>query len=64
MNNIDELLPCPFCGGKAHEGYEEAYSVDSSYEYVGCSKCTARILVWKRFGIDHAKSEWNKRISE
>jgi hypothetical protein len=40
-NNQDavKLLPCPFCGGEAYEGYD-----DCSYgDYVECSDCLTKV---------------------
>jgi len=51
--NDDDLLPCPFCGGKA-------YFADSSHTIAGtnmiiCSKCDCRMYGGKI-------QMWNKRV--
>lgn len=50
-----ELKPCPCCGSK-NVGFDEylAYSLDSSFDYVGCKDCGLMIM-------DGTKEEWNKR---
>ena len=45
-NCNNQLAICPFCGSDAEIGYEESYSLDSSYEYVGCTKCPAQMPFW------------------
>ena len=55
------LVRCPFCGGEAEIQYEEAYSLDSSYEYVGCKECSARMPFWKN--ESEMVEAWNKRAN-
>jgi len=55
-----DLLTCPFCGGEARHDEEQGYSLDSSYEYIGCTECPARIPVWNTEG--EAVRQWNLRI--
>ena len=51
-----ELLPCPFCGGKAkmYQNYMEQYSIQ-------CEKC--RCIVWAENCrcFEYAKIAWNTR---
>lgn len=66
------LLPCPFCGGAAKDDYHEAYSIDSSYSYIGCGgdyRCGARIPYdsdgWGRAdNRDAAITVWNRRAGQ
>ncbi|EOD4130355.1 Lar family restriction alleviation protein [Yersinia enterocolitica] len=63
MNNIEELKPCPFCGGKAH-----LLTSNGSF-LVECSVCLTDFLNgpvgigWYRSEKDAAAS-WNDRPSE
>lgn len=50
----ESLLPCPFCGGEAHFFHYSAYSIDSSFDAVGCKDCKAMIE-------DGTAEEWNQR---
>lgn len=61
MNSYDslpqKLCRCPICGGKADYGYYDAYSCDSSFEWIGCADCN---LI-----IPHGTaSDWNKLGTE
>lgn len=56
MDKTMELLPCPFCGGEAEFGAYEAFSTDSSFDCVRCTKCTA-------LTFDHDAGAWNTRVS-
>ncbi|HDL7635224.1 TPA: Lar family restriction alleviation protein [Yersinia enterocolitica] len=63
MNNIEELKPCPFCGGKAH-----LLTSNGSF-LVECSVCLTDFLNgpvgvgWYRSEKD-AAADWNDRPSE
>ncbi|MGP2470902.1 Lar family restriction alleviation protein [Yersinia sp. 2540 StPb PI] len=63
MNNIEELKPCPFCGGKAH-----LLTSNGSF-LVECSACLTDFLNgpvgigWYRSEKD-AAADWNDRPSE
>ena len=52
---------CPFCGAKAKHDEEETYSLDSSYEYIGCTKCPAQIPIWST--KEEAVKQWNLRAN-
>jgi Restriction alleviation protein Lar len=59
------LKPCPHCGSEAIDGYHEAYSVDSSYDYIGCSNqsaCGSQIPYSRRSGPRYAIAAWNQRV--
>ncbi|MFA3778513.1 Lar family restriction alleviation protein [Yersinia sp. 1652 StPb PI] len=64
MNNIEELKPCPFCGGKAHLLTSNGMSF-----LVECSVCLTDFLNgpvgigWYRSEKD-AAADWNDRPSE
>lgn len=49
MSDKIELLPCPFCGGKAHWPEPEV-----NIHYVGCMSCAARAT-----GVE----DWNRRAA-
>lgn len=57
----NKLLPCPFCGGEATIDEEVAYSVDSSYLYVGCKTCPARIPFDFSDFPEQIVEQWNRR---
>lgn len=64
MNNLEELKPCPFCGGKAHLLTSNGMSF-----LVECSVCLTDFLNgpvgigWYRSEKD-AATDWNDRPSE
>jgi Lar family restriction alleviation protein len=53
---MTELLPCPFCGGEAGVGSDDAYD-DVTWQ-VFCKQCYATI---ERDLRDHAVALWNTR---
>lgn len=67
---MEELKPCPFCGGKAeyyceeHDWSDWGYISTAKYydAYVECEKCGARTELFdtKQEAID----AWNKRIDK
>lgn len=65
---MDELKPCPFCGGKAVPIYcENGSSYTSNILYLSkrgtikCSKCEIRLpRVYRR--ISRAIEAWNRRV--
>ena len=67
----EQLKNCPFCGAAAHFSHREAYSVDSSFDYVGCTECEAmmpgEMRSWNsmtREWMDHTAemtAAWNRR---
>jgi hypothetical protein len=67
-----ELKPCPFCGGEAHDGHRDAYSIDSSFNFIGCKNCLcmieyddpswdARNQCWNKSSLNDAITAWNTR---
>ena len=60
---MDVLKQCPVCGGKAVIEEHEAYSIDSSFDYIMCEDCNVSMMGWP---ISRAKESWNnlKRIEQ
>lgn len=54
QSRVDELKPCPFCGGKAQIGSEP-----NKHYFVNCRKCYARCQSFMLKSI--AILEWNRR---
>lgn len=57
---MDELKPCPFCGGKARHGINYL-----GQHYVACENCFSH--VWEN-DKDHDKKQdtierWNRRVN-
>ena len=52
----DDLLDCPFCGGrpKWHDG-------SSTKPYIRCEKCGMR--TWGSFDTDKLRRAWNRRVT-
>ena len=70
-----DLKVCPFCGGEAKDDHYSAYSLDSSFDYIGCSDCGAMIEYegkrwnaheskWDHSGRDEAIAAWNRRAPD
>lgn len=53
MNN--ELLPCPFCGGKAEI---ERYGTPRQSTIYNCTECGCRLETGEEWGY----TQWNKRV--
>lgn len=55
-----ELLPCPFCGGKAHFDHD-----DNGWNWIECGKCQCSTNA-RTHAIDDCKpllsEQWNKRV--
>jgi Lar family restriction alleviation protein len=54
--NIEELKPCPFCGGEARFGHDFQIGL-----FISCTKCSVRIghcIKEKQYLI----SAWNSRV--
>lgn len=54
FNDVN-LLPCPFCGGKAQVFDDRRHPYDTD-GHIGCTKCGARI---NDFNVE----AWNKRVN-
>lgn len=63
---MDELKPCPFCGGKASINFDSEAIVDSQGRHwaynVVCDKCCATSGL--AYSIEMAIEAWNKRADK
>jgi len=58
---MDELKPCPFCGGEAaHDKWDE------ERDYSGCSKCDfwTNVRIWNRRPVTVSEGEAEKLLRE
>ena len=61
---MNELKPCPYCGGEANiESYDpyDGYQGDCTVWRVKCIECKAFI---QRGTKDEAIAAWNRRVGE
>lgn len=65
-----ELKPCPFCGGKAWQTYNNVMikGVSEKCAWVYCKKCSARTGYFRRTANEHyigeAAKAWNGRAGD
>ncbi len=58
-NDIEELLPCPFCGEKAKLHSTKGFNGKIVFAFVGCNHCESST---KRYSTEAgAIGAWNKR---
>lgn len=58
MSSTEQLLPCPFCGGKAT--ITTVPTAGTPLYYVECDKCGARTADWS---VQAGRvAAWNKRV--
>ena len=62
---MEELKPCPFCGGEAviREWYIRGTANRKHYR-VECKNCGARCTAWEYNRINKAIAAWNRRAGE
>lgn len=61
---MEELKPCPFCGGEAEIGYPLRYRNDIFTNQATCSKCGATIYgegIAANGATTETKKKWNTR---
>lgn len=58
---MDELRPCPFCGGKADIHYAYTWGLQNQYE-VRCDLCPCAMGV--HGSEQEAIEEWNRRADQ
>jgi Lar family restriction alleviation protein len=60
-NTAPELLPCPFCGGFAEQGY----SPDNHWAVVSCQQCrtSGKVFLTDDNGVSKAINHWNTRAT-
>ena len=62
---MDELKPCPFCGGKAKlikRKLKTGFYARGGTYYVHCTRCLVRTETNKNVNL--VIYEWNKRIND
>ena len=68
---MNDLLPCPFCGGEAHE-FETEHDSEHQYQ-VQCRGCGAEIAFWSPWTAGAGQrataaldcvERWNRRQAE
>lgn len=62
---MDELKPCPFCGGEAamlRIGGIKGRFFNRFVKRPTCMKCAATIFVW--FNEETAVRTWNRRVGD
>ncbi|MBO4284288.1 MAG: Lar family restriction alleviation protein [Clostridia bacterium] len=61
---MDELKPCPFCGGKETDDLLSLYMGFGGSEWiVECDRCGAN-LGWRNYNREEAIEAWNRRASD
>lgn len=60
---VEELLPCPFCGGRAFYGDTgRDNDIDDTTMIVACRECDATIE--RAEGVHEAVAAWNNRAAQ
>lgn len=57
LDDVEEIKPCPFCGGKA----EIDYTCRGNYPGVYCNNCSAYIFDYS-YSEEKAIEKWNRRV--
>lgn len=58
MSNIEELLPCPFCGESKFK-FSRMIFGSTEWEFLKCLNCKCRMQHFKK---DLLIKAWNKRV--
>ena len=65
IDTMDELKPCPFCGGRA-EQFIRYMPDNTNYYYIMCSKCKASSNEFFSYfgyeGMQESVEAWNRRV--
>lgn len=64
---LPELLPCPFCGGKASIGMQTVSSdgTDETTYFANCMRCPAKTKGWEGSADEITAIEiWNRRKAD
>lgn len=59
LDDVEEIKPCPFCGGKAEIDY---LWYNRNYPGVRCNDCGAYVFAYN--SEEKAIEKWNKRANE
>lgn len=62
MKDNQELLNCPFCGGKAYITEECDYIANINVYYIECCNCKATFLDGNT-NKDEEIEKWNRRVN-
>ena len=59
---MDNMKPCPFCGGEASEGKAKINGIErDDIGWVGCTHCTTMAYTHGEYGKKKAIEAWNSR---
>lgn len=59
---MDDLKPCPFCGGPGHEILRFYWGDDCSKWTVVCDNCGAEVSEFD--ALEQAREAWNRRVTD
>ena len=58
---MENLRPCPFCGGKANLTKEDNYGFVDNEWYADCGNCGLLFGFAKQYSKEEAIEAWNRR---
>lgn len=61
---MEELKPCPFCGGRAEITNEDCYGYTSDETLVCCVACNLQLGLGNQYDLEEAIEAWNRRSCE